>query len=298
MAHTEVRRMSLVSGFPFPVRASAGAEARAEELAARTERVLAWMTDALHVVPTLRLNVADQDDWASVTDMPLYGMPRTLDGEVTVGIAEAPFYAEQLASYEPHISAATRANLREEFGEPGALLPYYEAIHVHEITHLYHQQDWTSYPDLWLVELHANLGMIGYLNEMEPDMLAPVRALTSVVYDMPADTLWFRELPDMPQALENGLFNYAWYFFHLTLAAEELWETGGSPLFRRLFEYVRARQHAAEPGPVTRDEMWAVHPALAQMMDEWPSAGVAAGPVAAPGAVPGAEGVRPQEPTD
>ncbi|MCF2525918.1 hypothetical protein [Yinghuangia soli] len=291
MARTEVRRLTPISGFPFPVRASSGTEARAEELAARTERVLAWTTDALHFVPTLRLNVADAEDWSGITDMPLYGMPRTVDGEVAVAPGDAPFFAEQLASYEPHISTATRANLREEFGEPGSLLPYYEAIHVHELMHLYHQQDWASYPDLWLVELHANMGMIGYLSEMEPDMLPAVHALTSVVYDMPAESMWFRRLPDMEQALENGLFNFAWYFFHLTLAAEELWETGGTPLFRRLYEYVRARQHAAEPGPVTRDEMWAVHPALAQMMDEWPS-GVGPG---GGGPVP-SEG--PTEPTD
>lgn len=271
MAHTEVRPLTPVSGFPFPVLASPGAEARAEELAARTERVIAWMTDALHVAPELRLNVADQDDWAGVTDMPLYGMPRTIAGAITVGVGDAPFFTEQLASYEPHITEATRANLREEYGEPASLVPYYETVHVHELTHLYHQQDWASYPDLWLVELHANMGMVGYLVEMEPDLLPAMHALTTVVYDMPVDAMRFRALPDMEQALEEGLFNYAWYFFHLTLAAEELWETGGTPLFRRLYEYVRARQHAAEPGPVTRDEMWAVHPALAQMMDEWPS---------------------------
>lgn len=270
MTRTETRRLAAVPGFPFPVRASVGGEARAEELAARTERVLAWMTDALHFVPTLRLNVVDQEDWPGVTDLPLYGMPRTFEGEVTVGIGEAPFYGEQLASFLPHVGEDIAAELREEFGKPGSLLPYYEAIHVHEITHLYHQQDWNSYPDLWLVELHANMGMIGYLCEMEPDMLPAVRALTRVVEDMPADTLWFRELGDMEQAVDNGLFNFAWYFFHLTVAAEDLWETGGAPLFRRLYEYVRARQHAAAPGPVTRGEMWAVHPALAQMMDEWP----------------------------
>jgi hypothetical protein len=271
MARTDVRRLIPVSGFPFPVRASAGAQQRAEELAARTERVLSWMTDALRFVPTLRLNVVDEEDWPTVTDMPLYGMPRTLDGEIAVGIGDAAFYHEQLASYEPHISEPTRANLREEFGDPGNLVPYYEAIHVHELTHLYHQQAWNSYPDLWLVELHANMAMMGYLNEMEPDMLPAVHALTSVVYDMPADTLPFRALGDMEHALENGLFNYAWYFFHLTNSAEELWETGGTRLFRTLFDFIRVRQHAVAPGPVTRDEMWAVHPALAQMMDEWPA---------------------------
>ncbi|MDI2130023.1 hypothetical protein [Yinghuangia seranimata] len=271
MARTELRRLSPVSGFPFAVRASAGAEARAEELAARTERAITWMTDALRFVPTLRLNVADEQDWPSVTDMPLYGMPRAIDGEITVPVGPAPFYDEQLASYMPYVSEATRANLREQYGEPGSLVSYYEAVHVHELTHLYHQQDWASYPDLWLVELHANMAMVGYLSEMEPDMLPAMRTLTGVVYDMPADTLPFRALPDMEHALEHGLFNYAWYFFHLTDAAEELWETGGTRLFRRLYEFVRARQHAAEPGHVTRDEMWAVHPALAQVMDEWPA---------------------------
>ncbi|WP_436776312.1 hypothetical protein [Yinghuangia sp. YIM S09857] len=288
MANTELRPLTPVAGFPFPVFASAGCEIRAEELAARTERVIAWMTDALHIAPELRLNVADAEDWSGVTDMPLYGMPRTIAGATTVGPGEAPFYAEQLASYEPHISAATRANLREEYGEPASLVPYYEAIHVHELTHLYHQQDWASYPDLWLVELHANMGMVGYLAEMEPDMLPAMHALTTVVYDLPADSMRFRTLPDMEHALENGLFNYSWYFFHLTLAAEDLWETGGTRLFRRLHEYVRARQHAAAPGPVTRDEMWAVHPALAQTMDEWPGADIASS----------AEMPAPLEPTD
>lgn len=271
MARSEVRRLLSVPGFPFPVRASLGAEARAEELAARTERVLAWMTDALHFTPTLRLNVVDEHDWPDVTSMPLYGMPHAHDGEITVGVGEAPFYRDQLASFAPHLSEATAANLREEYGDPASLLPYYEAIHVHELTHLYHQQDWNSYPDLWLVELHANLGMVGYLNEMEPDMLPAMHALTTVVHDMPAASLRHRELADMPHALEHSLFNYAWYFFHLTLAADELWETGGAPLLRRLHEYVRARQHALSPGPVTREQMWAVHPALAQVMDEWPS---------------------------
>lgn len=270
MSNTEVRRLSPVSGFPFAVRATSGAEARATELAARTERVVTWLTDALHFTPNLRLSVAGEADWAAVTDMPLYGMPHAHAAEIAVPIGEAPFYADQLASYEPYLTDATRANLREEFGEQGSLTPYYEAIHVHELVHLYHQQGWDKYPDLWLVELHANMGMIGYLNEMEPDMLPAVQALTAVGYDLGAADLPYRDLADLPKALDRGLFDYAWYFFHLTVAADELWETGGTRLFRRLFDYVRARQHAANPGPVTRDEMWAVHPALAQMMEEWP----------------------------
>ncbi|HSA48658.1 MAG TPA: hypothetical protein VLH10_00910 [Yinghuangia sp.] len=271
MARTEVRRLIPVAGYPFPVRASAGAESRADELAARTERALTWMTDALRFTPTVRLNVVDERDRPGVTSMPLYGMPHAHAGDITIGVGEAPFYREQLDSFTPYLSDTTRANLREEYGEPASLLPYYETIHVHELTHLYHQQDWNSYPDLWLVELHANLAMVGYLNEMEPDMLPAMQALTTAVYDLPAESLRHRDLGDMQHALEHSLFNYAWYFFHLTLAADELWETGGTPLLRRLYSYVRARQHAASPGPVTRDQMWAVHPALAQIMDEWPS---------------------------
>ncbi|WP_406284196.1 hypothetical protein [Embleya sp. NBC_00896] len=236
-----------LEGFGFPVHLSPGAEERAAFVAGRVERAAAWLSEQLGVTPRIRLSVADADDWDSVATAPLYGTPQGTEDHLRVAADDGWFGTELYASIRPHVSAGTADLLRAAYGEPPALRPYFDLVAVHELTHLFQDQVWPAYPGMWIAELHANLAMVGYAHDVEPELLPALRAFTATVDELPVEVTPVRELANMEGSFEHGAINFAWFHFGLTRAAEALWADAGADVLRGLYEHVRAGGGADHP---------------------------------------------------
>ena len=245
-----------LDGFAFPVRHSPGARARALDVARRVERASEWLAGRLGFTARIRLSVANAADWATVATTSTYGTPQGSGDHVRFAADDGWFGAALYADIAPHAGAATAARLRAAYGEPPALRPYFDLVGVHEATHLFQDQAWPDAPGMWISELHANLAMVGFAHEVEPESLPALRALTSTVDELPAWATPVRELADMAASSEHGVTNFAWFHFGLTRAAEELWTCFGADALREVFEHVR-------------DGGDADHPVLARVAARW-----------------------------
>jgi hypothetical protein len=255
-----------VEGFGFEVSVSAGAELRGKATAERAARALDWLADALGVRPVLRLCVADESDWEVVAPVPMYGMPQTWGDLVVIPAGPSPLVDEQYAAFAPYVTARTTAGVRAAYGDPPDLAGFFDLLLVHELTHLFHEQCWREQPELWLLELHADLGLFGYLAEQEPDQLAGVRAFAGCARDVPAEVVPVRGLGQMELALDDGgAVNFSWYQLRLIALADELWSAGGSGLFRRMHDQFADRR----AGSVSLEELAAIDPVLAVAAEGW-----------------------------
>lgn len=255
-----------VEGFGFKVSVSAGAELRGKVTAERAARALDWLAGALGVRPSLRLCVADESDWEVVAPVPLYGMPQAWGDLVIVPAGPSPLVDEQYAAFAPYVTARTAAGVRAAYGDPPDLAGFFDLLLVHELTHLFHEQVWREQPELWLLELHANLGLFGYLADQEPDRLSGVRAFAGCARDVPAEVAPVRRLAEMELAFDGGgPVNYSWYQLRLIALADELWSAGGAGLFRRMHERFADR----DAGSVSLAELASIDPVLAVAAEGW-----------------------------
>jgi len=245
-----------LDGFAFPVRHSPGARERALDVARRVERASEWLAGRLGCTARIRVSVADAADWDTVATTSTYGTPQGSGDHVRFAADDGWFGAALYAEIAPHVGAATTARLRGTYGEPPALRPYFDLVGVHETTHLFQDQAWPDAPGMWISELHANLAMVGFAHEVEPESLPALRALTSTVDELPARATPVRELADMAESSAHGAANFAWFHFGLTRAAEELWTCFGAAALREVFEHVR-------------DGGGADHPVLAHVATRW-----------------------------
>ncbi|MGW1997337.1 hypothetical protein [Embleya sp. NPDC001921] len=239
--------LATLDGFGCTVRFSPGARERAEFVAGRVDRAAAWLGERLGFAPRIRLSVANAADWDSVATVPLYGTPQGARDHLRVAADDGWFGTELFAAIRPHLGAETARTVRAVYGEPPALRPYFDLVAVHELTHLFQDQVWPGYPGMWIAELHANLAMVGYAHEVEPELLPALRAFTSTVDDLPVQVTPVRELADMERSFEHGAINFAWFHFTLTRAAERLWAAEGAEVLRAVYEHIRAGGGAEHP---------------------------------------------------
>jgi len=265
--------MALVelAGAPVPVRASEGADAQAMQIAAMVARARDWATSILGMTPTFRLDVAASDDWLEVAPPGLaYGLPHTSDDgdRVVVGAEPADFFGVTVRDYLPHADQPTQQRLREAYGQDLDLGPFVDAIIVHELGHLYHQQVPFEFPRLWLTELFANLLMVGYLSDVEPDLLPGVQAYARAAVQAGSALYPGHRLEAMKAPPEASPETYVWCEMVLIAGACELWQQAGPDGLRAMHTNFR---DADLDLTTIRSRLLDIAPSAAGIVDDWPA---------------------------
>jgi hypothetical protein len=266
----EFEELEIIAGFPFPVHASHGTEERARYIGRRVERAHAWLSDCLEFRPRVRLLALAPADWDGLAEMPVFGFPHFIgDDTIVVGSIPAPFFAEIFAFLEPDFSESTRRRLRDVYGDPPIVDGFADLLAVHELGHLFHVQAGFWKPATWIPELFCNVGLEGYVVEVEPSELEVLETLPLSAREVRAERFTVRDLDGMAHATGvGGPLNYAWFELRLHASAKPIWEQGGRSAFRRLYERFRDGSEPADLRRVLHDE---VHPEYARVLDEWPS---------------------------
>lgn len=267
--------LTSIDSFSFPVYASVGADDRAMSVGARAASALAWLSDALGSQPTPTVFVVDSADWPRVASIPLYGMPHASGDKVVVGTDPAPFWNEIVDWFWPHLATATQQRLRDIYGDPVDLASSFpDLVVVHELSHLYHDFDEATgesdFPRLWLAELFANLGLHGYLAEVEPEQLPVLETICSAASELPPEATPVRALDDMGRSFEfdNGAALYCWFEFVLLVGAKHIWESGGPQTFRDFHQHLRVP--GLSNGQIV-DGLERIHSEAARVMRDWPT---------------------------
>ena len=256
---------------PVPVRVSDGAQAQANEIAAMVARARDWATSILGMSPAFHLDVAAPDDWPQVAPPELvYGLPHTTDDgtRLVVGAEPAGFFDATVRDYLPHTDQPTSRQLQAAYGQHLDLGPFVDAIVVHELGHLYHQQVPFEFPELWLMELFANLVMVGYVHDVEPRMLPGVQAFAQAAVQSAPALYPGHRLDAMTAPPDVSPGTYVWYQMVLIAGACDLWRQTGPSGLRAL--HTNFRDVEQDPTAI-RFHLHAIDPSATRIVDDWPN---------------------------
>ncbi|MFZ1288174.1 MAG: hypothetical protein WAR57_14175 [Candidatus Phosphoribacter sp.] len=271
MTTTTYPTLNRLDDFPFPVFVSHGCEERARFLAARTARALDWLGQVTGKTRRPVLVVADEQDWPTVCEVPIYGIPFSLPDKLGTSPTPAPWWQEYVNTLQPHLSEPNAARLAVTFGDPHDFTELADLIITHEATHLFHQihpETFASeFPTDWVMELFANLGMHGYLATHEPDRLPLLTAMADATIDAGHQSWGLQDLALMGQSMQTSVSNYVWYEFRLIRLAEQLWNANGED---GLLDYQRLLGQPKLTHDQVVDRLAQLEPAVAEAVRQWP----------------------------
>jgi hypothetical protein len=258
------------------VSASDGAQAQARRIATMVGRARDWSASILGMTPAFSLHVAGSVDWPAVAAAPelTYGLPHTSDegDRLIVGAEPADFFAASARSYLPHVDRRTRQALVGAYGDALDLGAFVDAIVVHELGHLYHQQIPFEFPRLWLMELFANLVMVGYVHDIEPALVPGIEAYASAAVQS-SDALYpGSRLDDMTAPPDVSAETYVWYQMVLIAGVCALWRAAGADGLRKL--HTRFRDPDLDLSTI-HTRLADIDPQATRILDDWPNLGTA-----------------------
>lgn len=272
MAPTPHPTLGSLSGYPFPVLVSRGWEERGAAIADRAAGAIAWLGGLTGRTVLPELVVADERDWPSVCEVPIYGMPFSLPGKLGTAPTAGSWWREYVDALRPHLGQASSAALAAAFGDPADFTAIADLIITHEATHLFHEIDpvtlASEFPSDWVMELFANLGMHGYLATHEPDELHLLAVLAQATVEAGNGIWGMQDLSLMGGSMQASVTNYVWYEFRLIRVAEQLWAAGGE---RALLDYQALLGHPDLSHDQVIERLSSLAPPVADAIRRWPT---------------------------
>lgn len=251
----------------IPVTVSDGCEMEARRVLSQVSRAREWASLVLDRDVEFALVVADEHDWASVAAVPIH-LPHAATDRIVVPARPTTAFGESLRTYWPHIDDERRRALTAAYGEALDTTPFVELIVVHELGHLFHLQVPFEFDRFWLTEFFANLLMVGYVAEVQPQMWPQVEHFAAAASSSPPLEGWAHALDDMELSLQVGPENYIWYQMILIDRAIAVWHSSSKEGMRRLFDECRTPD--SEYSALTRT-LASIDPQLTQVMYGWPA---------------------------
>jgi hypothetical protein len=243
-----------LGGYPFEVRYSAGALARARvaaDVAAEAYSYFSRLFAAFE--PDIAVVVADAADWPD-TGLP-YGLPFFRDdaGEIRPGIVVMPagggeFWvamAQDLRDASPRGYAKLLATYPDGAGGFD-LQPFFDLITIHELGHAFEGLGDLRLPTFWLSEIFVNLALHAFVATQLPASLPTLEVLPTVgagsrklAARMRAEG--YSTLEDL-QAHYTGSddsmspLNYVWFQYRWQRLAAKVFDADGEDGLIRLWE--------------------------------------------------------------
>jgi hypothetical protein len=263
-----LRGLELLDGFPFLVFVSAGGAVRGRSVAQRAMRTVQWLDRSVGMPETPPLFVVGPDDWDKVAAIPLYGMPHVESDRVVVGQQPAAFWSTLTGVIAPLVGSEGLSRLHSVYGDPPELGTFADLLVSHELSHLAHSESWSEDPvSFWMKELAANIGLQGYVTEVEPSETARLETVFEVAWTAPGSHWPVRELSRMGDSLAGDGANYVWFEFGLQVLAKRLWQTAGATALKNVIAALRGPK--LDFGQAV-DLLEELDPAVAQAVRDWP----------------------------
>ena len=227
----------------LPTFGSEGLEARALAIGGIAADSYDYLAGLLRLRPEAQVLVLSEADWASKSEVPLYGLPNAGDGTLTVAGNEAPLWSEVGSM----VAEADRAELEAAYRAPDGSMafgPFWDLVAVHEVAHLFHLGT-VHFPRMWLQELFANLCLHAWVERRAPASHATLLTLPRLGAKAPPEAFAYRTGDDFERvytAMPGP--NYAWFQFRLQMAAAAVYESAGEPSVAQLFNAFRLDEEA------------------------------------------------------
>ncbi len=256
-----------LTGYPFEVRYSAGAHARARAAADLASDAYAYFASLFpEVEPDIAVIVADERDWRSRQP---YGLPFFNDdaGQIRPGILVMPAgsgaFWEAMGKDIRDSSPRGYARLLKAYpdGRGGLdLQPFFDLVTIHELAHAFEVLGDLRLPAFWLGEVFANLALHAFIAARRPESLETLEALSTAGarsrrLGARMRSEGFSTLEQLEAHYTGGEdpmdpLNYIWYQYRWQRLAARMFEAEGEGCLGRLWDCFHATDRLG-PGKVT-----------------------------------------------
>ena len=279
-----------LDGYPFEVRYSDGALARARAMADVAADAYIYFGRLFSAVePNIAVIVADEADWSSTLP---YGLAFFNDdpGEIRPGIVVMPagggdFWvamAKDLRDASPRGYAKLFATYPDGTGGLD-LQPFFDLITIHELGHAFEVLGDLRLPTFWLSEIFANLAMHAFVATQLPASLPTLEVLSTVGAESRKLAARMRaegyttleELQAHYTGSDDSMspLNYVWFQYRWQRLAAKMFEVDGEDGLVRLWDCFHSTDRvdaggatAASLAPLLTAE---VSPTLGRVVRDW-----------------------------
>jgi hypothetical protein len=279
-----------LAGYPFEVRYSEGALARATAAADMAATAFGYFSRLFSgLKPDIALIVADKTDWVSRQP---YGMAFFNDdaGQIRPGVVVMPAgdgdfssaMVQDLRDASPRGYAKLIATYPDGAGGVD-LQPFFDLIAIHELAHAFETLGDLRLPTSWLSEIFVNLAMHAFVATQMPTSLPTLEVLPTVgarsrrlAVQMRAEG--YTTLEELEAHYTGGddpmsPLNYVWFQYRWQRLAAKVFEADGEDGLVRFWESFHAidrltagQATAASLAPLLRAE---VSLTLGRAVQEW-----------------------------
>jgi hypothetical protein len=249
-----------LEGYPFEVRFSEGALARARAAADIAADAYAYLSGLFSgIEPDIAVIVVDEAHWKSRQP---YGLPFFNDdvAQIRPGIVVMPasrgeFWvsmAEDLRETTPSGYVELLATYPDGTGGLD-LQPFFDLVTIHELGHAFEVLGNLRLPTFWLGEIFANLTLHAFVATRRPQSLLTLEVLPTVGAQSARLSDRMRAkghstLDDLESHYTGGqqpmgARNYVWYQYRWQRLAAEVFDADGEDALVRLWDYFRANSH-------------------------------------------------------
>jgi hypothetical protein len=232
-----------LDGYPFEVRYSEGALARAHAAADIASDAYGYFNRLFAVEPDIAVIVASEADWKSRQP---YGLPFFNDdeGQIRPGIVVMPAGSGDfwVGIGQDIRDASPRGYARLLAAYPSwkgglDLQPFFDLITIHELGHAFEVLGDLRLPAFWLGEIFANLVLHAFVATKRPESLSTLETLSSVgAGSRRLAAQWHAEgyttLEELEAHYTGGdqpmsALNYVWYQYRWQRLAARMFEADG-----------------------------------------------------------------------
>src|SRR5687768_14897530 len=146
----------------FPVYFSAGHQQRAETIASRIEKAIAFHKQLLNFQPDVTLYILSARDWKTYTlEAVVYGMPHYNEkNKILIVAAEDNVFWKSFIPPLDQLPENLRKPIESTYQNSDGSLsmqPFFDLLAIHELGHAFHMQGGLKMQRNWLSELFANI---------------------------------------------------------------------------------------------------------------------------------------------
>lgn len=265
--------LTILDDFSIDVYFSPGNEERTNIIANRCDSAIKYIKDLIGFEPKVSLLVLNPEHWKKYATFPVYGMPHYLGNKsLVVASDDNDFWRSFLPPLE-QLPKELADRIKDTYSlDDGtiSMKAFFDLLALHELGHGFHLQAGLKMQRLWMQEFFSNLLLHTYMAENEPENLPAVEVFTEMVVAAGSREYQFTSLTDFEKMYDSmDPKNYGWYQSKLTVAAKNVYNSGGKDILVKLWHALKNNQNEMndeELAVMLRNE---VHEEVAKILTDW-----------------------------
>ncbi|MCZ7604097.1 MAG: hypothetical protein M5R37_14640 [Melioribacteraceae bacterium] len=265
--------LTKLDDFSIDVYFSPGNEERTNIIANRCDSAIKYIKDLIGFEPEVSLLVLNPEHWKKYATFPVYGMPHYLGNKSLVVASDDNDFWRSFLPPSEQLPKELADRIKDTYSlDDGtiSMKAFFDLLALHELGHGFHLQAGLKMQRLWMQEFFSNLLLHTYMAENEPENLPAVEVFTEMVVAAGSSEYQFTSLADFEKMYDSmDPKNYGWYQSKLTVAAKNVYNSGGKDILVKLWHALKNNQNEMndeELAVMLRNE---VHEEVAKILTDW-----------------------------